>query len=130
MLKMVIPIENFDGMDSAISDHFGRAPKFALIEILEDGSVKSISPMDNVGEHFGGHGYVEELISELKPDTVIARGMGPKAMQVFQSLGVSVYTGNVRTVREAVEAYTAGRLLRLTEPCREARDRPIQHRHP
>jgi len=121
ILKIIIPIERFEGEDSPISNHFGRAPEFAFIEISEGGSLRNISLVENVGEHFGGHGSVEKIVLGLRPNILIVKGMGPRAMQIFQDMGVSVYTGDCSTVGEAIEAYFAGRLLKLTEPCREAR---------
>ena len=121
MAKLVIPIEVFERGDSLMSPHFGRAPLFAVVEILRDGSVKSISPVENTGEHFGGHGAAEALVSQLQPDALVVKGMGPRGLQAFQSKGIAVFTGEVNTVKEAIDAYAGGRLVGLTEPCREAR---------
>ncbi len=121
MVKLVIPVERFERERSMIFPHFGRAPVYAVVELLEDGSVKSISSVDNVGEHFGGHGGAETLVSNLEPDALVVKGMGPRGLQAFQSRGVAVFTGDVGTVGEAIDAYVGGRLVGLTEPCREAR---------
>ncbi|MEM3018109.1 MAG: NifB/NifX family molybdenum-iron cluster-binding protein, partial [Candidatus Bathyarchaeia archaeon] len=121
MVKLVIPVERFDGERSILFPHFGRAPYFAVAELSEDGSVRSISPVDNVGGHFGGHGAAEVLVSKLEPDALIVKGMGPRGLEAFQSKGIAVYTGDVNTVGEAITAYTTGRLVTLTEACREAR---------
>jgi len=123
MVKLVIPVERFEGEHSRIFSHFGRAPQFAVIELLADRSVKSISSVDNVGEHFGGHGGAEALVSGLQPDALVVKGMGPRGLQAFQSKGVAVFTGDVNTVGEAIDAYVRGRLVGLTEPCKEARHR-------
>ncbi|MEM2106733.1 MAG: NifB/NifX family molybdenum-iron cluster-binding protein [Candidatus Bathyarchaeia archaeon] len=76
MLKIIIPVERFEGKDSFISNHFGRAPEFALVEISENRSLRNISPVKNVEEHFGGHGTAERIVSNLKPDIIIVKGMG------------------------------------------------------
>lgn len=135
MLKIIIPVERipverFEGKDSLISNHFGRAPEFALVEISENRSLRNISPLENVEEHFGGHGTAERIVSKLKPDIIIVKGMGPRAMQIFQSMGVSVYTGDCMTIGEAIEAYFAGRLFKLNEPCKEAGHGSSQCYHP
>ena len=121
MPKIVIPIERFERGDSLIFQHFGRAPLYAVIELLENGSVKSISSVNNSGEHFAGTGAAEVLVSQLQPDALVVKGMGPRGLQAFQSKGIAVFTGEVNTVKEAVDAYVGGRLVGLTEPCREAR---------
>lgn len=121
MVKLVIPVERFERENSTIFPHFGRAPLFTVVELLEDGSVKSISSVNNVGEHFGGQGGAETLVSGLQPDALVVKGMGPRGLQAFQSKGVAVFTGNVETVGEAIDAYVGGRLVGLTEPCKDAR---------
>ena len=121
MVKLVIPVERFERENSTIFPHFGRAPLFTVVELLEDGSVKSISSVNNVGEHFGGQGGAETLVSGLHPDALVVKGMGPRGLQAFQSKGVAVFTGNVNTVGEAIDAYVGGRLVGLTEPCKDAR---------
>ena len=120
MVKLVIPVEKFEKEDSAIFPHFGRAPQFVLVKLRDDGSVESMLPMDNVGEHFGGHGAAEKLVSDLDPDALVVKGMGPRGLQAFQSKGIAVFTGDVNTVKEAIGAYLGGRLTGLTEPCRDA----------
>jgi predicted Fe-Mo cluster-binding NifX family protein len=120
MVKLVIPVERFERESSIIFPHFGRAPSFAVVDMLEDGSVKSITSVDNVSEHFGGHDSAEVLISNLGPNVLVVKGMGPRGIQAFQSKGVAVFTGDVNTVGDAINAYLDGRLVTLTEPCREA----------
>lgn len=124
MVKIVIPIEEFTGEKSQISGHFGRAPVFAVIELSKEKEVRSLNPVENVGEHFGGRGRASALIVDLKPDVLIVKGMGRRAISLFQDLGINVFSGDVRTIREAIDAYLNNKLLPLTEPCGESR-----HRH-
>jgi predicted Fe-Mo cluster-binding NifX family protein len=121
MVRLVIPVESFENERSVIFPHFGRAPEFAVIEISNDGHVTSISSQRNVGEHFGGHGGAESVVTGLGPDALVVKGMGPRGLQAFQSNGIAVFTGPVNNVGEAIESYLAGRLSGLTEPCRDAR---------
>ena len=67
MVKLAIPIETFNVENSIICSHFGRAPKFAIIDLMDNGSIKSISSVDNAGEHFGGHGTAMSVLSAHKP---------------------------------------------------------------
>lgn len=126
MVRLVIPIESFDNEKSVIFQHFGRAPEFAVIEISNEGRILSITPERNVGEHFGGHGEAETVVASLKPDALVVKGMGPRGLAAFESNGIAVFTGPVNNIAEAVEAYLAGRLNGLTEPCRDARH-PCPH---
>jgi predicted Fe-Mo cluster-binding NifX family protein len=121
MVKIVIPIEELFEEKSVIFPHFGRAPNFAVAEVNENGSLSSISYVKNTGEHFGGHGKAMNIVSAVKPDILVVKGMGPRGLQAFQDMGVSVMTGEVSTVGEAITDYMNGRLVELTEGCHEAR---------
>ena len=121
MVRLVIPIESFDIERSVIFPHFGRAPEFVVIDLSDEGRVISIRSERNVGEHFGCHGGAETVVASLKPDVLVVKGMGPRGLAAFQSNGTAVFTSSVTTVGEAVEAYLAGRLSCLTEPCKDAR---------
>lgn len=121
MTRMLVPIERFEGENSPISQHFGKAPMFVLVSLTSDGRIGELNPTPNSGEHFGGRGTAELLALRFKPDVVVVKGMGPRGLRTFKEKGIQVFTGAINTVREAVDAYLAGKLMTFTEPCREAR---------
>ena len=121
MVKIAIPIENLFEEKSVIFPHFGRAPNFAIAELKENGTLSSISYVKNTSEHFGGHGNAMTIVSAVKPDVLVVKGMGPRGLQAFQNMGVSVMTGDANTVGEAITDYRNGKLVELTEGCHEAR---------
>jgi predicted Fe-Mo cluster-binding NifX family protein len=126
-LSLIVPVEKFEEKNSVISAHFGRAPSFVVIDLSEDGSVVSISSVENSSEHFGGRGSAEGLISKAEPDILVVRGMGPRGIQAFQSKGVAVLTGNVNTVQDALDAYLSGQLTVVSTSCEEARNQHSCH---
>jgi predicted Fe-Mo cluster-binding NifX family protein len=121
VVRLVIPIEGFDIERSVIFPHFGRAPEFAVVDLSNEGRIISIRSERNVGEHFGGQGGPETIVASLKPDALVVKGMGPRGLAAFQSNGIVVFTSSATTLGEVVEAYLAGRLSCLTEPCKDAR---------
>lgn len=123
MPRLVVPVERDEHYRSRISPHFGRAPLFAVVEISQDGVARSLEMVESMGEHAGGRGFAHDAVADLRPDAVVVMGMGPRGLQRFQNDGVAVFTGDVTTVGEAVEAYVRGQLRGLTEACREARHR-------
>jgi predicted Fe-Mo cluster-binding NifX family protein len=120
MKKLMIPIEESNGENSIISDHFGRAPYFAVIEI-SDNNFKIIDMVKNVGEHFGGHGRAAPLILNQKPDILIVKGMGTRALQIFNDNGIEVLSTEASIVKEAIKSYLDNRLINLTEPCEDSK---------
>ena len=119
-MRIVIPVSEEKGLDSQLSEHFGRTPFFVVVE-LEDGNISSVETVSNVSEHFGGIGKPPDKILQLRPNAVITYGMGPRALNIFQSERVAVLRANADTVKKVTSAYINDELEELTEGCHEAR---------
>jgi len=119
--RIVIPAENGNGLNARLSEHFGRAPYFIVVELDENGSISSVQAVPNESEHFGGFGRPPDSILHFRPNAVITYGMGPRALNIFQEARVAVLKANADTVKEVVEAYKQDRLEELTEGCHHAR---------
>jgi predicted Fe-Mo cluster-binding NifX family protein len=122
-MRVVIPVLNETGLDAQLSEHFGRAPYFAVIDLDKDGNVSNQRTVPNVREHFGGSGQRADSILQLKPNAIITYGMGPRGLSIYQSVRVAVLRANTNTVREVIAAYNRDELEELTEGCHEARHR-------
>lgn len=121
--RVVIPVIEDRGLDSRLSEHFGRAPYFMVAEIDPEGEVLKVEVIPNSGEHFGGSGKPADKILQLRPTALITCGVGPTALSIFQRSGVAVLRANALTAREVIEAFKRGELEELTEGCRGARHR-------
>jgi predicted Fe-Mo cluster-binding NifX family protein len=120
--RIVIPAEDGNGLNARLSEHFGRAPYFIIVE-LEDGNISNVQVVPNESEHFGGFGRPPDRILQFRPNAVITYGMGPRALSIFQEARIAVLKANADTVKDVVEAYRQDRLEELTEGCRHARHR-------
>ena len=118
--RIAIPVENQDGLEAPIAEHFGRAPFFAVVDLDEKGKVASIKTEANTGEHHGGTGHPHENLLALKPNVIVACGMGPGGLASFQNAGVNVLKATERTVQEVVAQFKAGKLEKLTGGCEHA----------
>mgnify|MGYP000019030630 CR=1 FL=1 len=118
-LKVAVPTYA-GGLDDSICEHFGRAPTFTIVD-LETGDVEVLQ---NYSEHFGGSKLPPELLSEKGVSVVLCRGLGPRALAMFQQFGIEVYVGASGTVSDALREFQAGIL-------REASEKDIcgEHRH-
>jgi predicted Fe-Mo cluster-binding NifX family protein len=119
--RIVIPAEDGNGLNARLSEHFGRAPYFIVVELDEDGNVSSVQTVPNESEHFGGFGRPPDRLLQLKPNAVITYGMGPRALSIFQDAKVAVLKANADIVKEVIEAYRQDMLEELTEGCHHAR---------
>lgn len=119
--RIVIPVLDDSGLDAQLSEHFGRAPYFAVIDLNENGRISSQKTVPNTSEHFGGTGRPPDRILEFHPSALITYGMGPRALSIFQNARVAVLRANTSTVKGVVEAYNKDELVELTEGCHHAR---------
>jgi predicted Fe-Mo cluster-binding NifX family protein len=118
--RIVVPVSDDRGIDAQLSQHFGRAPFFAIIDLDEEGHVIGQRTIANTSEHFGGVGLPPDRILQLKPKALITYGLGPKALRVFQNAGVAVLRTEANTVRDVVRAYNNNELQELTQGCHQA----------
>ncbi len=119
-VRIVVPVQDESGINALLSEHFGRAPYFAVIDLEDDGRVSSQRAVPNVSEHFGGTGRPPDRILQLQPTALITYGMGPRALRIFQDAMVAVLRANASTVKDVVSAYNKDQLKELTEGCHHA----------
>lgn len=99
------------GMDEQVGEHFGRVPYYTIID-TETGTV---NPVSNTSEHAGGHGYPAEILGNMGIEVMICGGLGRRAIQMFEQMGIMVFVGARGTVRDAVESFQNGRLEAATD---------------
>ena len=119
-IRIVVPVSEENGVDSKLSQHFGMAPFYAIVELDDKYNMTSASTIANTSEHFGGVGLPPDRILQLKPNALVTYGLGPKALRMFQDAGVAVLRTEANTVREVVNAYNSNRLQELTDGCHHA----------
>ncbi len=120
-VRIVIPVLDESGVNAQLSEHFGRAPYFAVFELDEAGRIINQKTVPNVSEHFGGEGRPPDRILALKPNVVITYGMGPRGLSIFQNARVAVLRANANTVKDVIAAFNKDELEELTEGCHHAR---------
>jgi predicted Fe-Mo cluster-binding NifX family protein len=118
-MKVCVPTMGNKGMDELVSEHFGRAPTFTVV----DTDTKKVEVLKNVSEHMGGSGVPPEHLSKAGVKIMLSSGMGPRAITMFQQFGIEVYFGACGTVRETIELWKGGKLPPATQEgaCQEHR---------
>jgi predicted Fe-Mo cluster-binding NifX family protein len=123
-VRIVIPVSEEKGVDSKLSQHFGMAPFFAVVELDDKCDITSAKVIANDSEHFGGVGLPPQRIIQLKPKVLVTYGMGGRALSMFQDAEVTVLRTEATTVKEVIAAYKNNELSELTDGCNHA-----QHTH-
>jgi predicted Fe-Mo cluster-binding NifX family protein len=129
MTRIIIPVENQNGLEATVARHFGQAPYYTLVEIDSKGETAKIEASPNTGEHMGGTGHPHENLHSLKPDVIAAYGMGQGGLQSFKSAGTRVLKAEGNTVREVVANFKKGILKELTGGCEHAHHHDHHHIH-
>jgi len=118
--KLSIPIEEEKGLDSEISNHFGRAKKFMFIE-FEKGEVKSFYFKNNpfLERKMRAGLEASNFVLEEKIDSIITKEMGPISLHTLRDNVVDVYQGVDGSVKELLEKFSREKLKLLEEPTRK-----------
>ena len=120
--RIIIPAASQDGLNAYLAEHFGRAQYFAVVDLDENGAIGSVKTVSNVEHHTGRMGQPHDVVLNLKPNAIIAYGMGRRGIISFQNAGIAVLRANSNTVRDVIAAYKENRLQELTEGCHDARN--------
>jgi len=100
-MKIVISTDS-----GQVSAHFGRCPEFTLVEIV-DGEVKEQKVIPNPGHH---PGFLPKFFHDMGVKAIVAGGMGMRAQELFQQLGIEAIPGVSGPIGEAIEKLSAGTL--------------------
>ncbi len=107
----IVVSSNGVNLEAQSSPVFGRCPYFLFV----DTEGMAFEAVENPALASGGGAGVQaaQFVVEKGAQAVVSGNVGPNAFQVFQSAGIPVYSFGGGTVREAVEAFKAGRLAAL-----------------
>ena len=108
--RFVIAIEGNEVIEK-VAEHFGRCTKFKVCELDEDKILIKTEIYFNplVGEHNGAcqlPGYVKQF----NVNTIIAGGMGQKAINNFLNYGINVITAPGLEFKKALRLFVEGKL--------------------
>ena len=109
--RLAIAIEEIDS-EEKVAEHFGRCSKFNVYELDEQRKVLNSEIFFNplAGQHSGAcqlPGYVKQF----NVNTIIAGGMGQKAISNFLSFGIEVITAPGLDCKDALYRFTHGKLI-------------------
>ena len=98
-MKILIAINENNGIDSKLSEHFGHCPYFAIYETDD----KNLEIVENKIDHSDLSLTPVDQIMKFNPDVVFTLGVGGRAIGLFEEKGVGLKTGEYKTVGEVLE---------------------------
>lgn len=126
-MRICIPTEDNNGLDSRLAAHFGATPFFTLVD-LDTGAIET-RPNPACHSHPGSCHHVDLLRSE-RVDAVVSSGLGRKAYQALQQAGIPVLLPAGPKVADVVAALRRGENtpMDLDKTCR-GHDHGHDHGH-
>jgi predicted Fe-Mo cluster-binding NifX family protein len=108
-MRIAVPVLQNNEKLSQVSEHFGHAPFFAFIDVEQDGEWKvEITRNPAAAEHVPGQ--IPQYIISHDIDVVIARGIGGRAIDLFDQAGIQVIRGASGLLEEIITDFLQGTL--------------------
>ena len=110
-MKICFPVQNDNGIESAVYNHFGSAPLFVVVD-TDTNSVASISNRDQ--HHTHGACSPMKALDNQKVDAIVVGGIGAGALTRLNQMGITVHRAQGQTIRENLSLFQAKSLPVLT----------------
>lgn len=110
-MRLCIPTADSRGREARLSDHFGSAPYFTLVD--SDTGTVDVRP-NRQARHAHGSCEPAKGLDGQGVDAVVCRGLGRRALGGLEQAGIRVFVTDAGDVDGAVTAFRAGRIVPLT----------------
>ena len=110
-MKICIPTMGNKGLDDFVGEHFGRVQTYTIIDLETD----EVRVIPNESHHMGGQGYPPELLKQEGVNVMVCRGLGRRAISMFEEIGIEVYIGATGLVKDAIADFKQGKLQKASE---------------
>jgi len=106
-MKVCVPTEHLQGMESSVFGHFGSAPGFVIVDL----DTMQVEEVKNGDQHHA-HGMCQPLkaLGGRKVDSIIVAGIGLGALNKLLAEGIAVYRAVEGTVSQNVKMIQEGKL--------------------
>lgn len=121
MMKLAIPSETDQCLDSMRSGHFGHTPYFTVVTYDEAGNIVAAEAVQNVDHDAYGCGGVINYVMTLGVDGILTVGMGMPPLMRFTEAGITVYSETeTPNVGDAARLFAQGRVRKMSpeQACR------------
>ncbi|MGL5347040.1 MAG: NifB/NifX family molybdenum-iron cluster-binding protein [Peptostreptococcaceae bacterium] len=106
-MKICVPVEVNNGLESKPFGHFGSAPMFVVCD-LNSGEVNKIDNGDLGHEH--GKCQPLKALSGTEVDAVIVGGIGQGAIIKLNQMGIKVYKAQANTIGDNINLLKENKL--------------------
>ena len=110
-MKICFPVQDNNGIESVVYNHFGSAPLFVVF----DTDTKSVASINNRDKHHS-HGACNPMkaLDDQKVDAMVVGGIGAGALTKLNQMGITVHRSQGATIRENLAMFQAKSLPVMT----------------
>jgi predicted Fe-Mo cluster-binding NifX family protein len=110
-MKVCFAVQENEGVNSTVYNHFGSAPLFVMVDVDSD----KMTAVDNKDkEHVHGACNPIKAIGGQNIDAVVVGGIGGGAIRGLNAQGIKVYRAMAKTVKENLDLLVGGKLPEMT----------------
>ena len=120
--RIAVPVEDSNGKDSKISNHFGRSEYFAFLSLdMDKEEIEGVEILENEfkDKEVRAGLSASHFIANEKIDALITKEIGEISFRSLRDQLVDVYGVEGENIEEIGERFMDEKLERLTEPTRE-----------
>ena len=103
-----------DNLDSSLDPRFGRCGYFIIVDPTSLEFKAIANP--NLSATGGAGIQSAQLVAKEGAEAVVSGNVGPNAFQTLSSLGLKIYTGASKTIREVIAEFNQGTLTESAGP--------------
>ena len=110
-MKICFPVQEDEGINSAVYNHFGSAPIFVVV----DTDTNNLSTINNRDQHHS-HGACNPMkaLDNQKVDAIVVGGIGAGALTRLNQMGIIVHRSPASTIHENMAMFASQSLPVLT----------------
>ena len=113
-MKIAVTAHGKD-LDARVDERFGRADGFVVYDD-ETGDFVFLDNEENQQAGQGAGTNAAQLVANAGAKVLLTGHVGPRAFEVLKAAGIRVFETQAETVREAIEAWRAGKLSEVESP--------------
>ncbi len=106
----MIPVQSDNGLESKLFAHFGKAPGYLIIDLI-DSKIVSLNFLKR-DETVRGI----DVVLKNRPDAIITFYIGSGAFYRLNSINIKIYKANKFIIKDLINAYLNKELKEILEP--------------
>ena len=115
-MKLCLPVKENNGINSQVSEHFGSAPFFMIVD-TDTLECKAITNTNS--EHSHGMCQPLSVLSAYTFDGIVVGGIGAGALNKLKASNIKVFKTGFGNIADSIKAYKENKLeeMELNSTC-------------